>query len=423
MSIKEIVKKIVGPGRLSATKGLVLHYVYSMKLGRSGKLKMYGNRLELYKELSAPGYHIFRGYYDLKYLSRDRDIFLVHRLPINAESNHDTRIEIGYYDLNSLEFHKVSTSSAWCWQQGSRLRWHPTEKDVVLFNDIERETGAYCTRIVDLYTGEKNGKISWPLYDIANDFSYGLSINFERLQRLRPGYGYNYYGDLTEHDLAPANDGLFKIDLITGKGDLLYALKDLAIKGGIGKEKECYINHISISPDNQHFLFFPISCEPQVKGWDTVLFISDKNGNSLKVLEKQDRVSHYCWVDSTHIMITCHRKDSTEYYSLYDILNGEKELLNIANLDVDGHPNLYRSKEFVTDTYPRDNSLQRIRFFTLWDSEAKTAMAIYHDYRLRGEKRCDLHPSIERNGKFIAVDTTYKAGRRSVLILQSRGVV
>ena len=420
MSIKGIVQKVVGQERLSTLKGQVLHYVCSLKLGRSGKLQIPGTRLSLHKELTSPGYHVFRGYYDLQYMNAEKEIFLVHRLPVNAGSNRDTRIQIGYYDLHSLDFHKVSESYAWCWQQGSRLRWHPTKKNSVLFNDIDRETGSYCTRIVDICTNEETEKISWPLYDLASDFSYGLSLNYERLQRLRPGYGYNYYGDSTIDCPMPEDDGLFRIDIEKREARLLFSLKELASAGNVGDEKECYLNHISVSPDNQHFLFFLISREPQIKGWDTVLFVADKSGESLRAIEKQDRVSHYCWMDNAHIMVTCHRKDNTEYYCVYDIFSGEKEILSIANLDMDGHPNVYSTDEFITDTYPHDNSLQRIRFFTLQDNEAKTEMAIYHDYRLRGEKRCDLHPSVERDGRYIAIDTTYKAGRRSVLILSTR---
>lgn len=44
---------------------------------------------------------------------------------------------------------------------------------------------------------------------------------------------------------------------------------------------------------------------------------------------------------------------------------------------------------------------------------------LYHDYRMRGEQRCDLHPSVEDDGRYVAVDTTYHGGRRSIVILKN----
>ena len=419
MGVKETVKAIIGPERISNIKGHVMHVVCSVRLGKI-KLSLEGDRLSIYKQLSAKGYHVFRGYYDLSYMSEDQNKLLVHRLSKNATYNKSNSVQIGYYDLQTDKFCKVAESSAWCWQQGSRLRWHPAQNNVVLFNDVDKANNKYITRVVNAQDKQTIGKIDFPLYDLSHDFSYGLSVNFSRLQRLRPGYGYNYFDDPTKGIMAPEYDGLFKVDLRGNKGILLYSLKELADKGSVPDEYECYLNHISIAPDDQHFLFFLISCKSGVKGWNTVLFISDKEGTELKVLQKEDRVSHYCWIDNENIMVTCHKEDNSEYYCTFNIVSGAKKVWNIENLGVDGHPNVFGDDEFITDTYPRDNSLQRIRFFRETDKTAKTAMSIYHDYRLRGEKRCDLHPSVECGGKYISVDTTYRDGLRSVLVLKTK---
>ena len=70
MGLKGTVKKIVGPERISNIKGYVMHGVCSIRLGKH-KLTFNGDQIRLYKELSAAGYHVFRGYYDLHYMSED----------------------------------------------------------------------------------------------------------------------------------------------------------------------------------------------------------------------------------------------------------------------------------------------------------------------------------------------------------------
>ena len=210
MSVKSILKKTIGAERLSNMKGQIFHIVCKAKLGN--KVMEIDNRyLEEKRLIEFPGYHTFRGYYDLNYLSADKTKFLVHRLPVNANNNRDTSCEIGYVDMTTGDFHKVAETHAWCWQQGSRLRWHPVEHNCIIFNDADPD--GYCAKIVDVDSGECVQKIPSPLYDVTPDFSYGLTLNYSRLQRLRPGYGYNFFDDATKNEPASQNDGIWRVDL------------------------------------------------------------------------------------------------------------------------------------------------------------------------------------------------------------------
>lgn len=418
MNLKSKVKEILGEQRLSEAKGQVMHYVTSAQLAacKISKFRYDSNRLAVAFHLAEDDYHVFRGYYDLAYMSVNKERFLVHRLPLTAKDNRTTKIDIGYFDLITKEFNKVSESSAWCWQQGSRLRYSPLDQSKILFNDVYKDE--YCTRIVELTTGVET-RIDRPLYDVNPDLTWGLSLNYSRLQRKRPGYGYNYFKDETIGENAPVSDGIFLVDIKRNSSVLKYSLKDLAEAADLPSENEYYVNHVSISPDGSRYIFFLIYTRPGQKAWGTVLFLSDE---SLHVLEKDDRVSHYCWIGNDALMVTCHQDDGKEYYCLFDLNTGSKQIVQIPELTVDGHPN-QMGKQFITDTYPLDRSLQKIRVFGLHDSNAVTIAELYHDYRMRGEKRCDLHPSVEANGEYIAVDTTFNKGRRSVLIFKQLGDV
>ena len=61
---------------------------------------------------------------------------------------------------------------------------------------------------------------------------------------------------------------------------------------------------------------------------------------------------------------------------------------------------------------------QFLRFFNLSGKASRRIARFYHDYRLRGEKRCDLHPSVDENGEYISVDTTCIGKRRSVMVFR-----
>ncbi|MCD7994561.1 MAG: hypothetical protein LUK37_23390 [Clostridia bacterium] len=416
MGIKGALKNIFGETRLSAMKGVVCHYgcKADMMFKHTPALNVTGNGVKAKYVLEADGYHVYRGYYDLNYLDDGR--FLCHRLPVDAIDNRKTKCEIGFYDLEELIFHKVADTNAWCWQQGSRLRWHPTEKNRILFNSVDRDH--YCTKIFDI-DGNQTGIIDRPLYDITPDFKFGISLNCSRLQRMRPGYGYNYFDDVTKDARAPEDDGLFLTDHQKKESRLLYSLKNLAASIDPEGKYVHYLNHVSMAPDGEHFIFFHIYVDPNAKGWKTILYVSATQGQELKALEETDRVSHYCWMDNESLMVTCVSGTGETYYCTFKITNGEKKKINIDGLNTDGHPRRVCGTDFcVTDTYPFGKSRQKLMSFSLNDEKATTLACIYHDYRLRGEKRCDLHPSIADGGKLVSVDTTYQKKRRSIVIFE-----
>ncbi|MCD8291534.1 MAG: hypothetical protein LUC91_08570 [Prevotella sp.] len=418
MSLKKSLKSIFGENRLSNLKGHAFHIGCSVNfaLGCIQRFEYQKDYLDVHSILAEENYHVFRGYYDIDYMNRDGNRFLCHRLPLDTIDNKSTKCEIGYYQLDTGCFVKVANTQAWCWQQGSRLRW--LDDDHIIFNDVQER--GYCARIYNTSENVQSDVINWPLYDSTPDFRYGLTLNFSCLQRLRPGYGYNYFHDTTVRENASDNDGIFLVDIPTRQKRLLYSLNMLAEAVDDWVDYVHYVNHICVSPDGEHFIFFHIYVKPGQKGWKTVLYVSDIHGESLKPLEKRDRCSHYCWIDNERIMVTCRKENGQEYYCVFDICTGEKHYLEIAELSSDGHPSLANDtgEMFITDTYPLKNSLQKIYSFHLSDSHVHEMASMYHDYRLRGEKRCDLHPSISKVHKLLSVDSTYCNGRRSIIIFK-----
>ena len=63
---------------------------------------------------------------------------------------------------------------------------------------------------------------------ISADGTQAVSLDFARLHRLRPGYGYASYSERFADDPAPAQLGIWWVDTTTGKNDLVITLKQLA---------------------------------------------------------------------------------------------------------------------------------------------------------------------------------------------------
>ena len=246
-----------------------------------------------------------------------------------------------------------------------------------------------------------------------------MSLNFARLQRLRPGYGYNTLDDLTINDNAPKDDGIFLVDLISQDSHLIIKLRDLALKVDPDFKFPHYINHISISPDGKHFIFFHVWQLENEYHWKTRLYVSDIKGKELKLLESKHKVSHYTWKNNEEILITCY-DNKIQYYAIYNIHTKEKKIVNIESLNLDGHPTFFKNKELIiSDTYPKKYNYQTLYIHNLKKNENRELLRLYSDPRMYGEKRCDLHPRLSPSEKYIICDSTFESGLRKIILIKN----
>lgn len=360
--------------------------------------------------------HVFFGYYDIQNLNQEENLLLVHVAKKNANTKHDT-VELGFYDLINKRYCNFAQSRAWCWQQGARLRWNPLNDSQVLYNDIENEK--FVTRVFDINEKKLIKTIPMALYDVDKKMKYGISVNFARIQRLRPGYGYNSLKDKTIMDKAPKEDGLFLVDIENGKEKLIISLKELAEKNyNLGDN---YINHVSIAPDGEKFMFFHIWTTLNKKKWKTRLYVSNIDGSKLKLLEDDcELVSHYDWIDNQHIIITSYNNTSELHYFIYSIDTGDKQILDNKKLRQDGHPSMLADgKSFISDTYPIKYDAQTLFYYNITNKKYITILKIYSNPNLYAEKRCDLHPRLSATERYITIDSTVKKGSRRVILIDN----
>ena len=366
------------------------------------------------------------GYHDKSPFSLDGTKLLAMHLTVGQTdpAAECTPVKLGFYNVTRSgvideEFVEIASTNTWCWQQGCMLQWDPEEPNQSLyFNDLVE--GAYGSRKFDLSTGRVERSYPFPIYSISIDGREALSLNFSRLGRLRPGYGYDLIDDPFAEEAAPADDGLYLYDLESGEGELLVGLEELANRVPHIKNAEHYINHASFAPQGDWITFFHIWRFKDTGKRSIVLYGYDRTTKSLIVIEDQRTPSHFCWQNDTKLLVTNVDHDGVWRYTLYDLKDLSRRDLDLG-LTQDGHPMFYPGSEsiFVTDTYPDKLRDQHLLIVDMEKGTNIEIAALYSPYAFRGQVRCDLHPRWDHTGGLISVDTA-TSGRREQLIFRYR---
>lgn len=353
--------------------------------------------------------HCFFGYYDISPFSDDERYLLGMQTntPLRSPEKGDV-LDVGYYDLSydKSTFKKVGETETWCWQQGCRLRWFPPVKDKnVIYNTMV--DGKYGSVVKNIFTGKTVHEYPFSLYEVSSEGEKGLTLNFSRLQRLRPGYGYGVLEDKTKNDNCPGDDGVWLTDLKSKRKLLLYSLKELSeIEPHESMEDaEHYINHISINPSGESFLFFHLWKSGNTNKRYIRLFTADMNGKNFKLLNNTGHVSHYAWKDSDHFVITANVLPKKLRYCLYHKHKGFQYIMGENVLTEDGHPSFLTNYNYmITDKYPNISRDQLLLLYKIKTKKLDVLSRFKVPENYTGEVRCDLHPRVSKDGRMICVD-------------------
>ena len=245
------------------------------------------------------GFHYFFGYYDLRAASTDGK-HLCHRVKfMDRLPGAQEEAELGWLDKG--EFHPFAMTTAWNFQQGAMLQYHPVLADTVYYNVCEG--GRFQTVTHNYRTGEKQ-YADRASACISPDGKWGLGINFGRIFAFRPGYGYAGFADPYAEVNAPEEDGVFLVDLRRGTSRLLLSYAQLAPLGGFTAEDKVLVNHITFNPASDSFILLLRNFPKEGGSWSTSLLWSDLDGNVRPIL-KNTYFSHYDWVADDALIAHC----------------------------------------------------------------------------------------------------------------------
>ncbi len=343
---------------------------------------------------------IFCGYYDITPFSNcDRYIFY------NKKRNKS--VQIICFDLLLNKEICLGESVAWSTQMGARIFWLNNSKNLG-FNAMRDKRQIFI--IKELKTNKLIKKINHPIFDINKDNSLGLSLDFKKLEEMRPGYGFtgkNFF----KNSIGVVNlkKNIFKKVLST---------EDLFDYLNIKNCNDSYFNHLSWSPCGEFFVFFFLWSKDTKK--KTHFFIYNYKKNILAKISKENEViSHFNWIDKDHLIFTV--KKDVFRYAVFNIKNRRKKMINGFPENLDGHPsvNPKNRKIFLTDTY--QNFLGNQRLFTVNGKKKTLVGEFFLPKRYFGINKNDLHPRWSNDGKSIVVDVAF-SGKREIMILKKNEI-
>ena len=363
------------------------------------------------------GAHYFFGYYDMRGTQGKRH--LAHRVSfMDRLPRKEDVCQIGY--LENGKFTAVAETTAWNFQQGAMLQYHPFLKDTIYYNVFKDDRE--CTVTHNYVTGEKK-YTDRATACVSPDGKWGMAVNFARIFAFRPGYGYAGSVDPNEGVNAPADDGIFLTDMNTGKSRLLVNYPAVAKLGGYAPEDKLLVNHITFNPASNRYVAlvrdFPVPPRKEWE-WTTVLMAGDLKGNIWK-LPANGYASHYVWRDEKHLIIHSASEEAGKK-RLYQINTDDGSFVELdlpycrERKQGDIHCNVSPDGKYVIgDGYPLDG----YRTVVGYNLETGTYRELFGSRTVRPsvtDIRCDLHCLFAFEGKYISYDTVENGTRQIAII-------
>ncbi len=323
---------------------------------------------------------------------------------------------VGLIDTHdNNRFYEIGMTHSWNVQQGCMAQWlGPDFKSRIIYNDFR--DGAYCSVIYNVALKKEEKVLPIPVYDVAKDGSFALSLDFSRLHRMRPGYGYSNIPDRTAKELCPDSPCIRKVDLKTGKVEDLFNYTDFASfepdESMTGAKHK--VNHIMISPNGKRFMVLHRWFQNGRKHTRLVTVNVDKT--DMYNLSDDVFVSHCYWKNDNEILSFLRKNESGDHYYLMKDKTHEYQLL-WKELNTDGHCSYSPDGKFViTDTYPNRKRIASIYLCSDTENTSKRVARVFAPFRYDNDCRCDLHPRWNRSGDKICFDSVHE-GRRALYVI------
>lgn len=367
----------------------------------------------------GPHHHFF-GYYEKCPWNLSGRLLLAHESEFNDRPPRaGDRAGIGVVRLDDGgRVDILAQSTAWNWQQGAMLQWHPSDPEEMLVHNDCRDGQA--RGIVRRADGTELAVHERPIYALTPDGRHAYSLNFGRLQTHRPGYGYAGVEDPWAADPAPAGDGIHRVDLQRDTSELIVPLARLAAMSPVASMDGAvhYVNHVQVSPGGRRFAFFHIWTRG-AGTWSVRLYTAAADGSDLRCMLDTGRVSHYDWLDDRQLLVWAKPPTGgADRFLLCRVDEPQVTVFSGQLLTEDGHCTFSPDRAWVlNDTYP-DRHDMRTLMLVHWPDGRRVDLARLHSPKSRwwGEIRCDLHPRWSRDGRQVCVDSVHDGTRQIYVV-------
>lgn len=377
----------------------------------------------------GPGHHWF-GYYDKLQFDPTSRFVLGMRVDFEHRSpTGDDEIKIGMVDLEEKDrWIELGTSRAWNWQQGCMLQWVPGANRTVIWND--REKDRFVSRIMNIDSRETN-TIDHPIYSLNPDGKSAITPDFRRIGDVRPGYGYAGLPDPFGDQLVSDRTGIFSVDLVTGKAELIVSLADVARRGTIPNEEagiKHYFNHLLFSPTGERFI--ALHRWRYVNGSRlTRMVTAAPDGSDIRMVIPNGYASHFIWRDGKHILSQSKNWLGEKNWAnfLFEDQDGGGKIqgVGLGVLNGSGHISyLPGNKWILNDTYPQGTKrLQTPHLYHVSTGRRIDLGSFHLPAVYTGEWRVDTHPRFSPSGRLVCIDAPVAGQGRQLHLIDIEGLV
>jgi hypothetical protein len=353
----------------------------------------------------------FFGYYDKTPWARTSDYYLYHEVKSN-----DKDLNLILWNPRSQAQKLFSRTNTWNFQQGAMLQWvNWQETERIIFNSCQNSI--LGSSIFDIESSNIEF-CPWPVQTIHPILPRFISLNYLRLNRLRPEYGYNLRVKNFNENFSDDEDGLWLLDW-SGKTLWFLSLERLKLfDPRYEMENSAHkVNHAIYSPNGKRIVFMHRWLGRF--GKFSRLYVIDDDGSNLKLLLDNRMVSHYNWKSDDELVAWARDEFGSDHYISVNVITGEQKILGKGLFDAfgDGHPSFSPCGRFLlTDTYPDRKRQRCLLLFDLVNPRVTVLGRFFEPLSFEGYNRCDLHPRWSRGGSEISIDSCF-SGQRSTYIL------
>lgn len=315
---------------------------------------------------------------------------------------------------NHNEVIEIGKTDSWNVQQGCMAQWlGPDFQTKLIYNDFRN--GQYCSIIFNVKDMKEEKALPLPVYDVARDGTFALSLDFNRLHRMRPGYGYSNLPDKTKGILCPDETCIWKMEIPDGNVTPMLKYTDMAVfePDESMADAEHKVNHLMISPNGKRFMVLHRWFKNGRKHTRLVTCNVDKT--EMYNLSDDVFVSHCYWKNDHEILSFCRKKATGDHYYLMEDKTQNYQLF-WSELNTDGHCSYSPdNKWIITDTYPNRKRLASV-YLCREDGFCKRIARVFAPFRYDNDCRCDLHPRWSRDGKMVCIDSVHE-GKRALYVI------
>ena len=374
--------------------------------------------------------HDFFGYFNKSPISLNKKFIVFHssnfkgRMPSQGE-----KIKIILFDTLKKTYSELDNTASWNWQIGSMLQWLDQNRKVI-YNTFEYNNPS--TIILDVQTNIKE-RHPYNFITVNKNLSCYLSINFNLLNNVREGYGYNY-GEKYNKDF-------YFIEYNYLKKKINFKLDKKFFQKKNNSFKNHSLEHFEYSPSGNMISF--------IERWDisnshrfSRLVIMDRKSKKYLFTTNCGRVTHYIWLNDNEIIFfgssssfaTNKFRNKKPHifnkllklykYMKFDRINFIKNNLNgdgfkhlnlkskqIIDLPInkkygDGHPTFNQDQNKIyIDTYPDQKGMCYLYAFDFNTNKTYLIKKFYIDIKsINTGYRTDLHPKISFSNDLIFLD-------------------